>query len=119
MEPVRPTRPVSPVISAWVERRRRHLAAQLAAADEERWEDLAEMVAEAGEEEMPRVDDLSPEDRRRAETLLEEADLLNRKLAAARARLLEALDEPDPDTRSGPGAPRRTDGRGGRLDGYV
>lgn len=119
MEPVRPTRPVSPVMSAWIERRRRHLAAQLAAADEERWDDLARMVAETEDEEMPRVDALSPEDRRGAQSLLEEADLLNRKLAAARARLRAALDEPGRDARDGAGTQARTDGRGRRLDGYV
>ncbi len=106
-------------MSAWIERRRRHLAAQLAAADEERWDDLARLVAETEEEEMPAVDALSTEDRQGAQSLLEEADLLNRKLAAARERLRAALEEPARDHRAGAGPHAQTDGRGQRLDGYV
>jgi hypothetical protein len=119
MEPVRPTRRVSPIIGAWVERRRRHLAAQLAAADEERWEDLADLVAEADVDQMPAVESWSPEDRQRARTLLDEADLLNRKLAAARGRLLEAIDGASEGEVESRDLSSRSVSRGSRLDGYL
>lgn len=118
MEPIRPTRPVSPVLGAWVERRRRHLAAQLAAAEEERWEDLEELVAEADDDDMPPVAALTPGDREHVRGLLEEVASLTHKLARAKERLRQTLDDVPNDADDGrirrPGSER-----GGRLDGYL
>jgi hypothetical protein len=101
---------------AWLERRRARVQAQIAALDDGRYSDLAELIGHDGDDRPPPPQSaLEREEYRR---MLREHEQLAQRMALVRRRLLIELRDVERQRVSGPmGEPYRA--LGGSLDGYV
>jgi len=113
---IEPAHGVHPVFSSWLERRRKRMQAQMQAIDEERFEDLVQLLDEEDDDRPPTL--RSEGEREEYRRMLADSEALTARLAQIRSRLLTELR--DVERRQGRAMPR--DGRstrGGSLDGYL
>ena len=113
---IEPSHGVHPVFSSWLERRRDRMRAQMQAIDEERFDDLADLLGEDEEDRPPTPQ--SEGERQEYRRMLADSQELAARLAEIRGRLLAELK--DVERRQGHVLPRDgRSGRGGSLDGYL
>lgn len=112
---VQPTGSVHPSFGTWLDRRRKRIAAQMTAMDEERFEDLAELLR-VEDIDRPPPPETGAEHREYYRMLAENEELVQR-LSEMRVRILKELRDVERERYQAPTEKRRS--RGSSIDGYV
>ncbi len=112
---VSPIRKSDPVFGSWVERRRAHIKAQLAALEEERYGDLVELITTVDEDRPPPP--RSALEQAEYQQMLADSRELTERLIRVRSRILEELRGLE-RRRALPPEERRSE-RGRAIDGYL
>lgn len=113
---VSPLRKSDPVFGSWVERRRAHINAQLAALEEERYGDLVELITAVDEDRPPAP--RSAREEAEYEKMLADSRELTERLIRVRSRILEELRGLERRRAVPPPDERRSE-RGRAIDGYL
>ena len=114
---VNPIHNLHPAFDAWLERRRESMQARLAALEDERYEDLAELITKEEEDQPPEPRDEG--EREQYRQLLAEHEEFQDRLQEVRRKLLQELKDVERQQVRGPIAADRYRGLGGTLDGYL
>ena len=113
---VSPIRRTDPVFGSWIERRRAHIQAQLAALEEERYGDLVELITAVDDDRPPPP--RSELERQEYQQMLADSRELTERLIRVRARVLEELRGIE-RRRATPSPRERRSERGRAIDGYL